>query len=113
MKGSFNYYAFLYDDLPLGKLDQDQLCNGSCIEMIQKHIQIYWSSYTIGMKKNNSYETSLGFRICEEKDISKKDYQSGLLFVCPPNSGLEMKNAFSDILNNRLMSFNLKQKSKN
>ena len=36
-----------------------------------------------------------GLRICSAEDITKKYFDTGILYVCPPKDGIYMKDSFS------------------
>ena len=74
-----------------------ETCGGDCFEYFSRNLAMSW--YTVeapqGIESDQVYSSPEKSRPCTPEDIGQKQYDTGLLYICPPLDGnLKMQGKF-------------------
>ena len=88
LNGSIVFYQPIYNfgnDMIMR--EDEKRCNGDCFDYLSKYMSFVYSEtrITSHLFQTKSFEYA---RVCDADDIGNDQYNSGLLFICPPKKGL-------------------------
>lgn len=75
--------------------------------MINRYFDLTWGSYALDPSGVGQSPKLNNARECSVDDIGQEIYDTGLLLLCPPNTGIYMFDKFLKFFKNQVMFFSV------